>query len=281
MTFLGRFLRRAIVAIIFLSLISWLGYGVYGSFFPVIPTCTDGIKNQGEEGVDCGAVCRTECPPKPRPEGVSAIDIEWAKVINSDINSYDLVAKINNPNKYWGLQNYEYTFTIKDNNETVVLVKNGRTYILPDGYDYVIIPSVKINGTPVKADFKIAEDSEVWKNVNNDYNVSSLSFPIRDKKYSVKDENGFPSASGILVNDTTYDFDRINIKIVLYSEDGDAIAANVTDRRTMLAKDEQYIRSIWNLPPPKEVFRYDFIATTNIFDSQNFMRRYGTSEIHQ
>ena len=33
---------------------------IFERFFPA--TCNDGIKNQGEIGVDCGGPCTTECP---------------------------------------------------------------------------------------------------------------------------------------------------------------------------------------------------------------------------
>lgn len=38
------------------------------------PTCSDGLQNQGERGVDCGGPCGKECPHPPASEAVSAGD---------------------------------------------------------------------------------------------------------------------------------------------------------------------------------------------------------------
>lgn len=278
MTTFGRIFRKLLYGGVFLFFIAGSSFFLYQKYFPTLPNCGDGIQNQDEAGIDCGGVCETECPPTPPPADVAPIKINWAKAINSDIGVYDMAAKITNSNKYWGVAGFRYKFIVRDGNDTVIFEQDGKSYILPDTYDYVIIPSKKIDKAPAKIELNIVKEGQTWESVNPDYTGLSLSLPFREKKYVTKDENGFPSASAILTNATTYDFDKIDAKVVLFDENNEPIAVNISDRRTMRSGEEQYFRFIWNSPPLKEVFNTDFKATTNIFDSQNFMKRFGTGD---
>lgn len=278
MTTFGRIVRKLFFAGVFLFFIIGFSYSIYQKYFPALPTCTDSIQNQDETGIDCGGICETECPPLPPPDSVMPIKVDWAKAIYNDVGVYDLAAKITNPNKYWGIAETSYQFIVRDSNDIVIFEQSGKTYILPDSYDYLIITSKKINGLPAKMELDIIKEGQKWASVSDIYNSFSLSLPFREKVYTVKDENGFPSASAILKNATNYDFDKIDIKVVLYDKNGEPVAVNVSDRRTMRSGEEQYFRLIWNFPPQKEVVNPEFKATTNIFDSQNFMRRFGTDD---
>jgi len=278
MTFLGRIFRKLFFGGVFLFFVAGSSYYIYQAYFPTVPTCSDNIQNQGEEGIDCGAVCGNECPPSPPPADTKPIEVPWAKVINSDVGVYDLAAKIVNSNQYWGVAQFNYDFIARDSNDTVVIEQSGTSYLLPDSYDYIIIPSVKSDKNPVKAELNIIKEGQKWQSVSSVYNNLSLSLPFREKTYVAKNENGLPMVSAILTNATTYDFDKIDIKVVLFDENNEPVAVNVSDRRTMRSGEEQMIRLFWNTPPQREVFNTDFKATANIFDSQNFMSRFGTGD---
>jgi hypothetical protein len=276
MTTFGRIFRQLFAGALFFILAGGTMYWSYQKIFPTLPNCRDGIQNQDETGVDCGGICEIVCPLPPRPSDAKEIEIQAPKAVNSGVSTYDLAAKIVNPNKYWGLESFNYEFNVKDGSGKIVLIKTGKSYLLPDSYDYIILSSQKIDAVPVDIELKLSE--EKWSSVNADYNISALSFPVMQKLYTPRDENGFPSASGIVVNGTSYDFDKIDIKIALYGDNGDLLAVNALDMRTMLARDERYFRSIWDTVPAAAVANTDFVVTANIFDSANFMRRYGTGD---
>jgi hypothetical protein len=234
--------------------------------------------NQGETGVDCGAICEKECPPIPPPDDTKPIGIIWANVFYSNVGTYDLAAKINNPNLLWGVVEFKYDFIARDSNNAIVIEKTGTSYLLPNSDDYIIIPSIKSDRNPVKAELNITKEGQKWANVDATYSNLSLSLPFRDKIYNTKDENGFPSASAILKNATNSDFEKIDIKVVLYDENDQPIAVNVSDQRTVRSGEERLFRVFWNVEPPRVVVKQDFKATTNIFNDENFMSRFGTGE---
>lgn len=257
-------------------LVGWTFFWSYQKIFPVLPTCQDGIQNQNETGIDCGGVCETACPLPPKPGDAKEIEVGWVKAVSAGVNTYDLAAKIVNSNKRWGLESFDYELNVRDKSGAVVLTKTGKSYILPDSYDYIIIPSQKLDIVPSDGDLELRLSEEKWVSVNEDYGINALSFSVSERNYTVKDSNGFPSASGIVTNGTTYDFAKMDIKIALFSDDGELVAVNALDMNTMYAKDKRYFRSIWDTVPAKTVTNMDFVVTANAFDSTNFMKRYGT-----
>lgn len=278
MTTFGRIFRKLLFGGAFLFFVAGSSYYIFRAHFPILPSCIDNIQNQGETGIDCGAVCGNECPPSPPPDDTKPIEVAWARVFYSDVGAYDLAAKISNSNLYWGVAEFEYDFIARDSNDTVVIERSGTSYLLPDSEDYIIISSIKSDKSPVKAELNITKEGQKWVSVSSVYNDLSLSLPFRGKRYDARNENGFSSVSAILKNATTYDFDKIDIKVVLYDENEEPIAVNVSDQRTMRSGEERLFRLFWNIEPPKVVFSQDFKATTNIFDPQNFMSRFGTGD---
>lgn len=275
MTFFGRIFRKIFFGGVFLFMVAGTSYFIFKSYFPTLPTCNDNIKNQGEVGVDCGEICNKECPPSPPPADTKPIEVTWAKVFYSDVGTYDLAAKVNNPNIKWGVSEFKYNFVARDSNGAVVIEKSGTSYLLSKSYDYIIIPSVKSDKNPVSAELNIAKEGQKWQEVSSAYDNLSASFPFREIRYNTTDTNGLPAASAILQNATTYDFYKIDIRVVLYDVNGDPVGVNVSDQRTMRSGEERLFRLFWTAAPQKEVFSYDFKAITNIFDPQNFMSRFG------
>jgi len=49
--------KRIIIIVVYLLLLALVVFGVY-SFLKAEETCLDGVKNQNEEEIDCGGVCK-------------------------------------------------------------------------------------------------------------------------------------------------------------------------------------------------------------------------------
>ncbi len=278
MTIFGRVFRKIFFGLMFLLFIAGSLYYIYRSYNPVLPTCNDGVQNQGEDGVDCGIKCDNECLPPSPPFDTKPIEVVWVKLFNNDVNTYDLAAKIINSNLYWGVAEFQYNFIARDNSDTIIIEKSGTSYLLPESDDYIIISSLKTDKNLVKVELNIVKEGQKWVSVSSAYNNLSLSLPFSEKIYIAGDENNVPSVSAILMNATTYDFDKIDIKVVLYDENNEPVAVNVSDQRTMRSGEKRFFRLSWNATLAKSIFSQDFKATANIFDSQNFMSRFGTGD---
>lgn len=274
MNFFGRSFRKIFFGLLFFALVAGIGYGIYSKIFIPTPNCLDNIQNQNETGVDCGGVCPTVCVDPVPQEVVDRVRVEWVKAVASGVDAYDLAARIRNTNKYWGLKRYKYQFIAKDDSGKDVLSHSGESYLLPDDYDYVIALSVKVDFLPKNIEFKIF--NEDWVSVSGSYDVSSVSLPVNGQQFNLKDASGLSSASGVLINNTAYDFDRIDIKVALFDNDSNLLGVNTSYLGAVLSKEERGLHIVWSEVPASAVYNVDFKATANIFNSSNFMRRYGT-----
>ena len=75
---------------------------------PVMATCFDGKKNQGEEGIDCGGPC-----PPCALKTAQPLKIYPTKYLVYQ-NSIDIIGLIENPNKNLSLKKLKYYFEIYD-----------------------------------------------------------------------------------------------------------------------------------------------------------------------
>jgi hypothetical protein len=79
------------------------------------PTCTDGIQNQGETGIDCGGPC-SPCPPPPPPSGGETIllaayfETGWDTWVDGGVDA----SRVNSTNSWEG----SYSIRLADNSGT-------------------------------------------------------------------------------------------------------------------------------------------------------------------
>ena len=122
--------KQLIIGIIFILIAGGIGYGVYSGLVTKA-TCTDGIKNGKEEGLDCGALaCGKACEPAIMP--ISIISSQFLEIGQGD---YDFVAQVSNPNVSYGASRIEYSLGSN----------SGFFYILPGQTKYIIDTPVKLN----------------------------------------------------------------------------------------------------------------------------------------
>jgi len=89
----GRAMKQLIIGLVFVLILGGIGYGIYSGLAPEV-SCTDGIQNGKEEGVDCGSLaCGKACEPAIMP--INIISSQFFKVGQGD---YDFVAQLSNPN---------------------------------------------------------------------------------------------------------------------------------------------------------------------------------------
>ena len=145
--FLSWTIRRQIVYfLVFFFLIAGVGYGVF-TRVGLQPTCSDGIKNADELGIDCGGACTRVCP-----NDVQDLQIEWSKVFSARDGSYDAAALVFNPNLSYGLATLHYHFTLFDKSNKLVAEREGNTFVNPGEHVALYEPSIATgNRVPLRA----------------------------------------------------------------------------------------------------------------------------------
>lgn len=268
-----RFHKQLIIAIIFFGLVGLTAFGIWQLTKPA-PSCFDGLQNQGEEGIDCGGPCQP-CEILT----LQPLQILWTEAIPVQDNFYDALAQIKNPNQNYGSGQISYTFNFYDIEHHLIIQESGQTYILPSQTKYILVRKINSPVQIERVDLTINQEIQ-WKKLK-DYQPPQ--FTIRQKEYRLLtgDEPGFSQASGIVVNKTNFDFDKVEVDVLLFDSRQRLIGLNSSQIRTLLAGQERHFVVTWFEPLPAEVASVEIEVETNLFDSANYMIRHGMPEKFQ
>lgn len=264
----SRLLRRLIIAGIFLAVFSLTGLGLRRVITPV-SSCTDGVMNGMEEGVDCGAIaCGKECEPDLGPPKVIS-----TKLIKAGDRDYDFVAEILNPHKDFGASEVNYELILFDGNNEELLKKEGKFYILPGQTKYLISSALTTERNVSRADIDIK--SARWQKLES---LEGMNFLVRREKYTKS--NGSSHLEAVVINDSDFDFQLVDIDIILLNSDRKVIGVYKTDVRKLLARTERHFVATWPFLIDDKVDKIEIKIATNLFSDLNYLKRYG-SEIEQ
>jgi hypothetical protein len=268
MTSRQRALKRfSIVAIVFFTVgLVWSSLVIA---FQAKVTCSDGKQNQGEKGIDCGGPCNTACPDATAPQDL--IVREAVFVPGGDPGSYDVLVQVNNPNDELGASMFDYTLSLKSANGETLAEHAGKGFILPQETKYFLGVNFVTQAAPVRAEITFAATK--WEKFSGYQEKPRLS--VLNKEY-IKIASGafFSEAKGNVVNDSTFDFRTLTVKIVLRDVSGKALALNQTEMNTVLAKEMREFQLKWPKAFPGDVARVDVEVEANVYHTGNFIQRY-------
>ncbi len=237
--------------------------------FRPAPSCTDGVRNQNETGVDCGGVCGA-CSVH-----IAAKDlvIEGSWVIDGVDGTVDAVAQITNPNNLYGAQRISYAFVLHGEGDTIVAEKKGTTFALPAETKYIVEPGIEIpsEARVVRAEFRI--DSAVDWVLFDGYQKPRII--VLNKRYELSSSSTeYSRVSGLVRNESPFDFARIWIKVVLRDATGTPLAIHRTHMDVMNSGDERAFSLPWPRKFSGEVASVDVETEVDVFQSETFRARY-------
>lgn len=262
--------KRMIISLVYLLLLSLIAGGIYILFKPK-ETCLDKIKNQNEEDVDCGGVCEAckRITAEPLLTGEAGI------VQGGISGQYDFYGEVINPNNIYGSQNFRYSIKLKDGSGNVLEQRQGTSYILPGETKYIVEANFKPSLSPVSYEFTVSDP--VWMKFTGYYEKPQIK--IVNKNYDeIKNGVGFSQATGLLKNESPYDFNLIRIAIILRDADRKVVAINYTEVGTVKSKEERDFRVFWPNRFSGEVNDVEAQIEVNIFNSQAFMKQFIKNE---
>ena len=267
-----RITKQIIITLIIFLVLSIIVFLVHYFQRPKL-TCFDGIRNQNEEEVDCGGPC-LPC----ELVHIKEIEVISTEVIFNQGNFYDIFAQINNPNQNYGGKQVPYEFELYNSKNDFVVRHTGLTFILPGQTKYLIqskIESVK----PISA-VNLSFGKIEWEKLENE---QAIDLVIQQKEYRLlgDDEPGFSQARGVLINKTNFDFEKINIDILLFDASYQLIGLGATEIKTLLAGEERDFVAVWFNQINSQVAFVEMEAETNLFDYDNYIPAGGEKEKFQ
>lgn len=259
-----RFAKQILIAIVYILIWAGLFWG-YHEITKPRPNCNDGIQNQKEEGVDCGLVCGNSC------RKISAIEIFSSKLFKISGGDYDVLVQVYNPNSDLGSPKVDYDLVLFDQNGQETDRHSLSFYILPGQIKHVILNSIK--GGSNAASAKIIIKNVEWEKLDL-FDAQLVSFPIMDKRFN---ENEF---SAVIRNNSDFDFDTVDIGVILYDENNNVVGVNRSNVNTLLSRTERYFKVLWPISV-KNVFRIDVESNTNLLNNLNYIKTHGIQEKFQ
>jgi hypothetical protein len=236
--------------------------------FKTPQTCFDAKQNQNETGIDCGGVCQAVCQEiiVGEPLEVKEADFVW-----SSQNRYDIVGKIYNPNGEVGAVSFTYTAALLDSAGSILVSRSGTGYILPQENKYVLALNLDTPATPASAVVHITDVT--WAHFSGYQEKPDVS--ITQRHYNVLSSGaGFGEATGLLTNNSPYDFRAIVVQIILRDGDGKPLALNSTEMNTVRSHESRDFRLVWPTAFPGSVEDAEMVVDADIYHSDNFIKQY-------
>ena len=233
------------------------GFLIISPNFNKALTCTDGIQNGNETGVDCGGSCPNACLSQ-----VDSVSVLWARAFQVIPGRYNAVAYIVNHNKNTAVQKISYRFRFADANNVYIGKREGTTSIPPSGNFAVFEPGIDIgNSTPVYVTFEFTQ-TPVWLQVPQT-KIDQLKVLVSN--IQLTNETTSPNLSATLKNNSLYTIPDVNVIAILYDKGGNAVSASRTYLNQLDSLGSTDINFTWPEPFSSDVVAKEIIPMYDIF----------------
>lgn len=215
-----RFLKQLFYGIFYLALLAGIFYVGYGAFFRPAPSCFDGIKNQGEEGVDCGSICGKVC----LPAAIQSVAADSsAKIFPLAGGRVSLLFKLQNPNPDFAVKDLTYEIKVSDAAGNLLKTISDHSFIYAGEVKYIGLPAVDFgNAAPSAAEVSLK--NPVWAK-ESDFQKASLEI----QSSAVRETSTTVEAAGRAVNTDAVAFPKVLIVAVYNDNYGNQIGVSGTE----------------------------------------------------
>lgn len=232
MSWAGR--RRALYGGgVILFLIAVLGIPSFFLFYER-PSCSDGVQNQGELGVDRGGPC-----PLLHESEVRRPAVLWARSFRVVPGVYNAVAYVANPNFNAGALEVPYSFKLFDEDNLLIVEREGTTFISPNGTTPIFEGGIETGvRTPVRTFFEFS-GAPTWERVEG--STSGLKVGTR----TLSNESTAPRIDAVIENNSFEDLFDVEVVATIFDSSGTAIASSRSVLDVLRKKTSQKVVFTW------------------------------------
>ena len=217
-------------------------------YFSIPPTCSDGIRNQGETSADKGGPCFVL-----DEDSLQQYALLWARSFRVRDGSYNAVAYIQNPNKEAGVRAARYRFGLYDSQNVLVAEREGTMYIMPGATTPVIEARINAGNRIVAHTYFEFTAPFTWERMKN--NATTIS--VNNKNISNIAEA--PRLSALAQNNSVVAQTDISFVAVIFDPAGNAFAASATSLERLNAGESSEIVFTWPDPFAIQPSRLDVV----------------------
>ena len=239
MTWAGK--RRIVVFIVIGAILAAFGAVIYIATFYHTPTCTDGLQNQSEGGIDCGGSCAYLCTASlERPT------VLFTKALPNGEGRVDVVALIENKNATAAASDVPYTITLYGFGQALIARVSGTFDLPPSATVPVFMPGVALGRQAVEAAFLSIDDASVqWYSLPGDPRLLPTVSTI-----ALAGDAGAPRVTAVLTNADITPLSNVVVVAIVRDVSGNAIGASQTLLQTIPAQGRATATFTWNASFP-------------------------------
>jgi hypothetical protein len=206
-----------IICFLFILFSTPTGFYIYQKLQKPV-SCSDGIQNQNERGVDCGGICQIACFENIVTEPV----IQWSRAYYVAPGIYNLTAYIQNPNIDYISRPAKYIFKVYDEKNVLITTREGVVGIPTSKVFPIFEPTINTgNIIPKIVTFEFTEPV-VWI----EYFGSKPELEVVEQKLSRTDTS--PKLDVKIVNKTLNTYKNVEVVAIIYDEQGNGVLSSRT-----------------------------------------------------
>lgn len=195
---------------------------------------------------------------KNKAQDLQVISVDKIRVNN---NSYDLVAKVHNPNLNWTAAQVDYAFMVDGRLEDW-----QSDFILPGQNKFLF--KFFYNSTRQLSEIDLKINQVTWQKVRDQQKIDTLNKMIISQQEFDSQQN-FSQLSFDVDNQTSFGFWLVGWQVVLYTGNQPS-AVNYVSATDFLVNEQRTISASWNenLPFPSTI---EIIPDLDVFDQTNYI----------
>lgn len=187
------------------------------SYFTKPPTCTDGVRNQGETSIDKGGPCPLVDESKLAPSSVL-----WSRSFRVRSGSYNAVALIQNPNQGVGIRQITYKFGLYDEQNILIAERTGSTYVMPGSITPVFEGAIDTGNRVVAHTYFDFTSAPAWEKLENS------AAPLVLSNVEITDVMIAPRVTAQVKNTSVAPVTDMTFVAIVYDPAGNAFATSET-----------------------------------------------------
>lgn len=247
--------RKLLIFLLVTTVVVSTLFVVVAPYVFVAPTCSDGVRNGTEEGVDCGGTCALLCK-----QDTSVLNVVWSRAVPVTATTYDAAAYVSNTEVNAALPFVHYRFTLYDTFGGTITTRDGVTAILPNGITPIVETNILVGAkVPVRTRLTFLDDSLNFQKLEKT--------PLSDIQIMQTDFNNIattPSLTAHVTNPTDETLQNISWLALLYDADGTLFATGKTIVQTFPYNSSMDIFFTWKQPLSKPA-RIEIIPVADPF----------------
>lgn len=206
------------------------------------PSCTDGIQNQNETGVDCGGSCAYLCTAQVQPPTVL-----FTKALAYGGGRTDVIATVENKNATAAAKNVPYRITLYGKGQALIQEVTGMVDLPPGTSVPIYVSQIASGKQAVTGVFlDIATSTLMWFSIS----AGERSVPVVSNTTQSGTVDA-PRIQAILSNSTVIPYRNVQAIVMVRNKNGDIIAASSTVLPSIPAQGQSTATFTWNKAFPE------------------------------